>query len=341
MCLQHKNGVKVVPRYWSYWTETKLEILSKYLPAFNVASKRAGPTLYLDLMSGEPENVSRRTGLPLDGSPRIAMAVKPPFNRLMLFEKSKRRTSEWRREIGALAPDIRERVTLYEGDCNERLADALGVATREGYRRRPVFALIDQQVAEIRWSSLASLAQFRTGRYKTELWMLLSPTWMWRSLSSGQVRPNARTVERISDMYGSDEWLRILQARELAILNPEGFGDEMINLMRWHLQERLGYTHTVRIPLTLLGTRQRAYEMIFATDNAAGLKIMSDIYRGAAERHREMAQEARAATWDKADANKPQGVLFENSPNAVNADFIPEWKPDVPWHPASRPWWNA
>ena len=39
-------------RGWGYWTEAKLDILSKYLNAFTTASKSAGKTVYLDLFAG-------------------------------------------------------------------------------------------------------------------------------------------------------------------------------------------------------------------------------------------------------------------------------------------------
>jgi hypothetical protein len=49
-------------REWQYWTRNKLSILSGYLPAFNVASKRFPERLYIDLMAGEPFNRDVQTG---------------------------------------------------------------------------------------------------------------------------------------------------------------------------------------------------------------------------------------------------------------------------------------
>lgn len=45
-------------RPWGFWTESKLDMLSAYLPAFTTASKSAPSTVYLDLFGGQATNVS-------------------------------------------------------------------------------------------------------------------------------------------------------------------------------------------------------------------------------------------------------------------------------------------
>lgn len=66
-------------RPWGFWTESKLGMLSAYLRAFNIASKRARSTVYLDLFAGQDTNINKHTGLPLDGSLRRALSTDPPF----------------------------------------------------------------------------------------------------------------------------------------------------------------------------------------------------------------------------------------------------------------------
>jgi len=62
-------------REWQYWTRNKLEILSGYLPAFNLASQIWPNRLYIDLMAGEPSNRDARTGEEFDGSARLALSA--------------------------------------------------------------------------------------------------------------------------------------------------------------------------------------------------------------------------------------------------------------------------
>src|SRR4051812_4218886 len=74
-------------RPWGFWTDSKLDMLSSYLHAFNVASsKRASATMYLDLFAGQEENINKHTGLPIDGSLKRALNTDPPFTVLRGFE---------------------------------------------------------------------------------------------------------------------------------------------------------------------------------------------------------------------------------------------------------------
>jgi hypothetical protein len=57
----------VAERPWGFWTESKLDMLSAYLPAFTTASKRSPSTVYLDLFAGQVTNVSRDTGRQIEG----------------------------------------------------------------------------------------------------------------------------------------------------------------------------------------------------------------------------------------------------------------------------------
>jgi three-Cys-motif partner protein len=61
------------PRVWGFWTKQKLSILADYLAAFGKASRSAHRTLYLDLFAGQDRNLSRETGEPISGSPRVAL----------------------------------------------------------------------------------------------------------------------------------------------------------------------------------------------------------------------------------------------------------------------------
>lgn len=81
-------------------------------------------------------------------------------------------------------------------------------------------------------------------------------------------------ADRVDRMYGSDRWRKILGARQADSITASAFRAEMVNLLRWQFETELGYRHTIRIPMTMKsGTA--LYDMVFATDHEAGLKIMS------------------------------------------------------------------
>lgn len=306
-------------RGWSYWSRNKLEILQGYLPAFNRASKSAKERIYIDLMAGEPENYDRDTQELFDGSARLALASDPGFTRFVFGEqppKAKRLKADLdRRNAGAP-------FRVYPGDCNVTIDQML--ADLDAIRWAPTFAFLDQQAAELHWETMAKLAAFRRGKTKAEQWILWSPA----MIAKGVRGTNGDTfAARVDRLYGCDRWRRILAAREAESITGRQFRAEMVNLLRWQFETDLGYQHTIRIPMTMKNGTD-LYDMVFATDHPAGLKIMSHLYTKAAEREPRMKQEA-------IDAQMGQNALFPDYTGPV-----PEWKSEPCWDPSERAWWR-
>lgn len=314
-------------REWQYWTLNKLEILQGYLPAFNIAAKRSSERIYLDLMAGQPENAAAGTGQMFDGSARIALASDPGFTRWALGELQ---------HAALLEDDLRRRhpdkaFRVYPGDCNETIHQML--RDLEPVNWAPTFALLDQQGAELHWSTMAAIAEFkREGLTKAEQWILCSPTMIYRGVQGTNGHLFADRVDR---MYGTDSWRHIYAARLAEDLDPEGWRREMVNLLRWRLEKDLGYKHTARIPMKML-TGVEIYDMVFATDHPAGFNIMSSLYARAAEREPEMRQEAleRAKPPDLYSSD----ALFE-LPVESPSPTTPSWTRDWCWDPQDTVWW--
>jgi three-Cys-motif partner protein len=289
----------VADRPWGFWTESKLDMLSAYLRAFNTASKRARVTLYLDLFAGQDTNVNKHTGLPIDGSLRRALSTEPPFTVLRGFELRADRAASLQLAYQASAPG--RDVLIFPGDVHQSLHSAL--AGLSEYRWAPTFAFVDPDGVEARWELFEALAAHKgPGRTKVELFLLLVSPQIVRVVNNKLDSRNLqRASQQVTDMFGSDEWRPILADRQAGVLDPERTRDELTNLMRWRLETALGYkfTHTLRLT-NLQGTP--LYDMIFATDHEVGDKIMSDVYRAAAARFPRMRQEIRARRRDQSEA---------------------------------------
>jgi three-Cys-motif partner protein len=236
-----------------------------------------------------------------------------------------------------LEADLQERFphrqfNVYPGDCNQTIDQVL--ADLRAWQWAPTFVFADQQGAEIAWSTLAKAARFRTGKWKAELWILMSPTMIAKGVKG---TGGAVFAERVDVLYGCDEWRRIQSARERQLISAEDYRDEMVNLLRWRLQATLGYKLTARIPMRMPNGLP-IYDMVFATDHPVGDKIMTALYRGAAEREPQMRQEAKARDKRKRDEQSRQGSLFELEPSMIPvADLA--WEPSFPWDPVTRAWW--
>lgn len=305
-------------REWGFWTRGKLEILRNYLDAFTTASKSTEERLYLDLFAGESENVDRITGEPLQGSPWVALSTgEPPFTRVRLFEVTNPQELEAQLRADFPGRDL----LVYPGDCNETIDAAL--EELEDVSWAPAFAFIDPNGPDVRWNTLEALAAFKAGRkYKVELWMLFPEPMFVRLLrvDGEDVRP--QDVDRISAMFGTEEWRAIYEARVREELQPSQARMEYVNLMRWRLESVLAYRHTH--PFEVRNEQGRPiYHLIFATDNDAGDRIMSHLYGRALQEFPRMRQQA-------IDQRKGTMRLFDDTEFGTEPE---QYRYEPPWPP--------
>ncbi|MCA0181331.1 MAG: three-Cys-motif partner protein TcmP [Actinobacteria bacterium] len=282
-------------RSWGPWTEIKLDALSKYLHAFNVACLGKAPrTLYLDLFAGAAENISRTTGLEVSGSALRALQTTPSFSKLLLCELHPAKASGLESNLKGKFPE--RDLEVLTGDCNTVIPARLTeLAQRDaGWRRTPAFAFIDQFSAEIHWETLRYLADYRESRqgWRTELWLYFGDSLLPRGLASSSPQSRASYAERVDRMYGTDQWREIVVGRDQGMLTAAEAKDELVNLMRWRLQSVLGYGRT--LPLKMARPEGHGlYTMIFATNHDVGEHIMQNVLAGAEEAQQQLMAATR------------------------------------------------
>ncbi|WFE46369.1 three-Cys-motif partner protein TcmP [Verrucosispora sp. WMMD1129] len=330
--MSRRGGQRRSPRTWGYWTEQKLSMLAAYLPAFTKASQKSRRTLYLDLFAGQDRNLSRTTGEPISGSPRVALDTAPPFSKAVFFElpgqaaglEAELRTSYPGRDF-----------EVVPGDCNKTVSEVLERLTAEEWHWAPTFVLLDQQAAEIEWATLEALAKFKhRSRSKAELWLLFAPSMLPRGLASVDPEDAERFAKRVTAMFGTEVWRDAYEARQQGRLSAAELRDELLNLIRWRLENILGYkaTHSFQMKNT---RGADIYEMVFATDHDAGEKIMSHIYRMAADAQPRMRAEAVAKV--EAEREEKSGVLSLIPPMAKVINTVPRYKHEPPREPYRLP----
>jgi three-Cys-motif partner protein len=221
---------------------------------------------------------------------------------------------------------------VYPGDCNQTIDRVL--MDLEPWRWAPTFVFIDQQAAEIHWQTLTKLAAFRTGERKAELWILMSPAEITRGVAGTN---GAAFAARVDALYGNNTWRRIQAARGREVIPPEEYRDQMVNLLRWQLEQDLGYSMTARIPMKM-PNNMPLYDMVFATDHPVGNKIMTHLYQNAAKREPGMIQEAKARAKRQREDRAGMVPLFDMEPADVTVDSI-AWELSPSWDPSAAPWW--
>lgn len=314
-------------RSWGFWTEAKLEILRSYLPAFLQASKgRASEFVYLDAFAGQGHGINRLTGEQFPGSARIALDVDVAggFTKLCYFEQENRAAElEQRLKQDHPGRDIK----VYGGDCNQEIATALNEL--KPVQWAPTFAFLDPDGMELAWGTLELLAAHKVGykrlgsgpEYKVELWLLFPTQGLIRMLALDDAKLLPGHEDGATRLFGTDRWRSIYDRRRTDELTPPEAKEEYVNLMRWRLVHDLGYakTHPFELKNSTGGT---VYHMIFATDNAAGDKIMADIYAAAAKKIPAMEREAR-------DRKSGQIALAigDSALESASYEHAPPWEP--------------
>ena len=268
-------------RGWGPWTQITLDALEDYLAAFTKASQTANGTVYLDLFAGAFSNDDRLTGAPIMGSPYRALSVDPPFSKVFGFELQVKTA---RQLESKLQEAFRGRdIVITPGDSNVTAPVMLG--RMDAYwRRKPTFAMIDQFMAEVHWSTLEAMARHRLRSppnrliRKVELWLYFGYSFIPRALGSTKPGEAEAAALRVDRMFGNPKWRSIKEARERKEITGRNLKAELVNLMRWRLENDLGYA--VTIPLEFVNERGGSlYTVIFATDHPVGEKIMRHVFK--------------------------------------------------------------
>ena len=295
-------------RSWGFWTEVKLDTLERYLASFTVASKRAPTRLYMDLFAGHVDNVRRDDpSRHFSGSTVRALQTQPPFERLVFFELPAE-AHRLRQELRTCFPGDR-RYRVVEGDCNQTVYGVLEDLKRRNLDWSATFVLIDPSGLDVKWSTLRSIASFKSGRAKTkaEMWILVPHTTIARlagfDASKGLTEDTSASA---TSLFGTSDWRLIYNRRVNGTLTPPEARDLYVDLFRCRLQRSLGYRRTLTIEMGNVSGAP-VYTMVFASDSDAGVRIMSHVYGQALEQ----SAEYRAEVTSRRDRQRREqrGVL--------------------------------
>ena len=289
---------------WAWWSEVKLQILSDYLRAFTTAVRgRSEEAICLDLFAGSYDNRRRHSPGTFPGSARIALETEPPFTRLAMFELPEP-AAQLEAAIRRARPDD-DRWRVFPGDCNVTLQAALDWL--EPIRWAPTFAFLDPRGLQVAWATVERLAGWRADENtKVEQWILLPEPALARVLGLRGAN-GRRSAEALNRLYGTRDWIAVHQLRRSGQITAEEMRAEFVNLLRWRLEQDLGYksTHALQIVNT---AGHPVYTLVFATDSPPGNRIMAHLYGSAATRTIPTMQ-ARAQVARQRQREDAQGVV--------------------------------
>ena len=259
------------------WSLEKLELLRQYLVGYlKVLAKQpwCGGYEYIDAFAGTGKPKTKEEQKYVDGSPRIALGLTPPFTKYHFIEQV-----NWR---VAKLEKLREEflgysITIYHGDCNKELREQILPQLPYSSKKRAI-AFIDPFGMQFEWETMVHLAKTKTVE------VLLNFPVM--AINRGVLRKQQKmiskaTSERLNRFCGTDDWMVDLYMEDQTL-----FGTETVK--RHHSGKEFGYIFKRRlgeifrycsIPILMTNSKNAPlYCMLFAGHNATGKKIAEDIF---------------------------------------------------------------
>lgn len=285
--LQHFGGA---------WTQEKLRLLEKYLKAYTkILDNTPYRFAYIDAFAGtgysrkakilDNHSLTLKFGDDeqklLDGSARIALGVKPLFNKYIFIEKDIRRYRELTK-LKKEFPELSDRIAPTHRDANEYL---LEICQKNWTKRRAV-VFLDPFGMEVKWGTIEALGETQA----IDLWLLFPLGQAINRLLRRDAKINSAIKSRLDDCFGTTGWYehfyRIYQENAL-------FGKQLkirkiadFNSISTFFIERLRtvFADVSTNPRPLYNSRKSPlFLLCFAAGNKKGaptaIKIADDILR--------------------------------------------------------------
>jgi len=207
----------------SSWTKDKLDTVEKYLDAYLVVMrKQRFDMAYIDAFAGTGyitnKVAMKGTGLFdneqdvqmkdfIDGSARIALQRRPPFDRYTFIEKKKSHCLELERLKGEF-PDLASRIEVVRGDANIEVKKLCGADWLAAYRRAVM--LLDPYGTQVSWDTITAIANTRA----IDLWLLF-PIGTVNRLLNRDSRIIPARKRRLDLLFGEESWFDRIYQRQV------------------------------------------------------------------------------------------------------------------------------
>jgi len=266
-------------RFGGAWTEQKLRVLQGYLSAYTTAlSKTTLRKGYIDAFAGTgyrnraqlfPDLAEHEPQELLDGSARLALKTRPPFDGFVFIESHAAR----RAELEALREEFPQAsIQIRGGDANEQIQEICNLE----WRSRRAVLFLDPYGMEVEWKTIEAIAATQA----IDTWLLFPlGVGVNRLLTrSGDIPPEWR--HRLNLLLGTQDWHDEFYSVEMT---TNLFGDEVsrvtkasVDTIGKYFNDRLKavFAGVAEPPLVLRNSRgSPLYLLCFAAGNEKGAPI--------------------------------------------------------------------
>jgi len=268
MVTKASDGLRI--REAGTWTEVKLTYLRKYAEGFMTAmapkraERRWNKLVYIDPLCGSGKCIAGSHEF--DGSPLIALGIRPAFDHLYFSDKNVRNRFALKKRI---YEEDRPRVSCEDGDCNKMV----GQVVRNLPERCLGLAFIDPEGFEVDFAVLRDLAS----RPIDVLYLFPSMIGVKRNLRQSYVQKGGRLDAVLGPEWRNVPAARIAMGKAVSEMELSNVDRSLIHYLRQQVSA-LGLVHQDDNP-PLLRNEQNApmYHLLFFSKDVAGLKIWKGI----------------------------------------------------------------
>lgn len=249
-----KNSVFIGTLPSPIWTETKAKLIAEYLKLFLFITRHG---TYIDGFSG-PQDVSNDKSW----AAKLVLELEPDWLKdFYLCEINRESFRKLDQLVSAQPEKATRKIVLHHGDFNDWIDEML--QSSEITDKTAAFALLDQRSCECHWRTVNTLAGYKQGDTKIELFYFFPTGWVHRSISGF-----ADTLP-LDAWWGDDGWRQI----------PNVSQDAAARLMTERIQ-KLGYADVKAWPIYEAQDGGRVmYHMIHATDHKEAPRLMYRAYK--------------------------------------------------------------
>ncbi len=258
-----------------YWSEVKLDIISKYASAYSTIMKKQKKIqsyLYIDAFAGAGVHIKKQTREFIKGSPLNALAISPAFPEYHFIDLDGDKVDKLRLVVGD-----RGDVSFHKGDCNEMLLNEVFPKCRyEDYRR--ALCLLDPYGLNVNWEVLEKAGKMKSVEiFYNFMIMDANMNILWRSPE----RVQTSQVARMDAVWGDHSWHEVAYKKTPGLfsdMEEETTNEAVINAFRDHIRKAAGFEY-VPEPMPMRNSKGSViYYLFFASPNRTGAKIVKDIF---------------------------------------------------------------
>lgn len=210
------------PSFGGKWTEDKLLRLKKYLHAYRQIFDRNVKaayfhTIYVDAFAGsgkrvEPQTLSSVPSTDIfdsaeaseaeqfqQGSVEVALSLESPFDSYLFIEQNEQYAQELNQFIEERFSALRSRVTIQVGDANTKV---LHWCEQTDWKRHRAVVFLDPYGMQVEWKTLEAIAATQG----IDMWLLFPLGQAVNRLLTKQAMPPDSWAERLTLLFGTDEW---------------------------------------------------------------------------------------------------------------------------------------